>query len=60
VHKFVCRGTIEERIDALIAGKRALAGDVLGGDGSKLLTEMSNAELMAFVALDIRAARGDS
>ncbi len=26
VHKLVCRGTVEEKIDALIASKRALAG----------------------------------
>jgi len=25
VHKFVCRGTVEERIDELIAGKQKLA-----------------------------------
>ena len=33
VHKFVCRGTIEETIDALIAEKTALADDVLEGGG---------------------------
>ncbi len=30
VHKFVCRGTLEERIDELITSKRALAA---GGPG---------------------------
>ena len=61
VHKFVCRGTIEERIDALIAQKRALADSVLGADGGaeKLLTEMSNDELLRFVALDLKAVGGD-
>ena len=29
VHKFVCRGTVEERIDALIESKRQLAGELL-------------------------------
>ena len=58
VHKFVCRGTVEERIDALIASKRALADDALGGGGEALLTEMSDAELMAMVALDLDAALG--
>ena len=34
VHKLVCRGTVEERIDALIEAKKALARDVLeGGSG---------------------------
>ena len=32
VHKFITRGTVEERIDAMIADKRQLAEDVLGGD----------------------------
>jgi non-specific serine/threonine protein kinase len=58
VHKFVCRGTIEERIDALIGEKKALAESVLGPDGGaeNLLTEMSNDELLRFVALDLKAA----
>ncbi|MDO8541496.1 MAG: DEAD/DEAH box helicase [Opitutaceae bacterium] len=62
VHKFVCRGTIEERIDALIAQKQALADSVLGADGGaeKLLTEMSNDELLRFVALDLKAVGGDA
>ena len=57
VHKFVCRGTLEERIDELIESKKQLADDVLGGDGAgKLLTEMSNHDLMRFVSLDISRA----
>ncbi|MFY9343703.1 MAG: DEAD/DEAH box helicase [Planctomycetota bacterium] len=59
VHKFVCHGTVEERIDALIEGKRELAGGVLGTDGGKMLTEMSDAELLRFVALDVHRATGD-
>ena len=31
VHKFVCRGTVEERIDALIESKRGLARELLDG-----------------------------
>jgi superfamily II DNA or RNA helicase len=54
VHKFVCEGTIEERIDDMIDDKIALARDVLDGGGAeKLLTEMSNKELLKFVSLDI-------
>ncbi len=61
VHKFVCRGTIEERIDALIRDKKALADSVLGAEGSAdtLLTEMSNDELLRFVALDLKMASGE-
>jgi non-specific serine/threonine protein kinase len=55
VHKFVCRGTVEERIDALIAQKTDLARDVVEG-GERLLTEMKNDELLEFVALDIHKA----
>ena len=55
VHKFTCRGTLEERIQDVIAGKSALAEDVLGEGGERLLTEMNNSELLRFVALDINA-----
>jgi superfamily II DNA or RNA helicase len=56
VHKFVCRGTIEERIDAVIEDKKSLSAELLEGGGEKLLTEMSNNELLRFVALDLSRA----
>jgi non-specific serine/threonine protein kinase len=59
VHKFTCRGTLEERIHEVIAGKSALAEDVLGEGGERLLTEMNNSELLRFVALDINATTED-
>ena len=59
VHKFTCRGTLEERIDEVITKKRTLAEEVLGEGGERLLTEMSNAELLRFVALDIKATTAD-
>jgi non-specific serine/threonine protein kinase len=55
VHKFVCRGTVEERIDALIAEKTDLARNVVAG-GERMLTEMGNEELLKFVALDVHKA----
>jgi non-specific serine/threonine protein kinase len=55
VHKFTCRGTLEERIHEVIAGKSALAEDILGEGAERLLTEMNNSELLRFVALDISA-----
>jgi non-specific serine/threonine protein kinase len=55
VHKFVCRGTVEERIDALIADKTGLVRDVVEG-GEQLLTEMDNDQLLKFVALDVHKA----
>ena len=58
VHKFVCRGTVEERIDQMIDQKKQLSGDFLegGGGGEMLLTEMKDAELLRLVALDLNAA----
>jgi non-specific serine/threonine protein kinase len=57
VHKFACRGTVEERIDALLASKSNLAEEVLGRDpGERLLTEMEDQELLRFVALDLTRA----
>ena len=56
VHKFVCRGTIEEKIDHLISDKSALADSVLNADGAKMLTEMNDEELLEFVALDVSSA----
>lgn len=56
VHKFVCRGTLEERIDKLIAEKRAMADAVLAEGGEAALTEMKDDELLKFVALDLRTA----
>jgi non-specific serine/threonine protein kinase len=56
VHKFVCRGTVEEKIDALIEEKTRLAADLLEGGAEKMLTEMSNAELIRFVSLDVERA----
>jgi non-specific serine/threonine protein kinase len=55
VHKFVCRGTVEERIDALIEQKSGLMRDVVEG-GERLLTEMPDDELLDFVALDVNKA----
>jgi non-specific serine/threonine protein kinase len=60
VHKLVCRGTVEERIDELIAGKRSLSGEVLGSGGEALLTELSNEALMRMVSLDLGAALRES
>jgi len=54
VHKFVCSGTIEEKIDALINEKMSLANDLLEGDSGTLLTEMSDTELLDLVSLDVQ------
>ncbi len=53
VHKFVCRGTVEEKIDTLISEKIGLSKDLLEEGAERVLTEMDNTELLRFVALDI-------
>jgi non-specific serine/threonine protein kinase len=59
VHKFLCRGTVEEKIDRLIDAKRQLSQDLLEGGAELLLTELDDAELMRLVSLDLRAATSE-
>jgi SNF2 family DNA or RNA helicase len=54
VHKFVCLGTLEERIDMLIESKRALAENVVGA-GEAWLTELSTDQLREIVSLRAEA-----
>ncbi|MBF0388007.1 MAG: DEAD/DEAH box helicase [Candidatus Omnitrophica bacterium] len=56
VHKFICRGTLEEKIDMLITSKLVMATEILEGADSVVLTELSNSELLKVVSLDIRSA----
>jgi non-specific serine/threonine protein kinase len=56
VHKFVSRGTVEEKIDRLIDSKRQLSQDLLEVGGEMLLTEMKDDELLKLVALDLHTA----
>ncbi len=60
VHKFVCRGTVEDKIDQMIEAKRQLAGDFLGGGAEAILTEMKNDELLQLVRLDLATAMRES
>jgi len=50
VRKFVCVGTVEERIDAMIEEKKALA-DAIVGTGESWLTELSVADLREVISL---------
>jgi SNF2 family DNA or RNA helicase len=56
VHKFVCRGTVEEKIDALIESKQDLARQILEGTDEVKLTELDDDQLLRLVAIDIRTA----
>ncbi len=50
VHKFVCAGTLEEKIDAMIEGKKEVAERVVG-TGEGWLTELTTAQLMDLMTL---------
>jgi SNF2 family DNA or RNA helicase len=56
VHKFVCRGTVEEKIDELIESKSRLSRELLEGGADLLLTELNDDELLKLVALDLNKA----
>lgn len=58
VHKFVCQGTMEERVDQLIEEKKTLASELLGRESGAdaLLTEMDDDALLRFVSLDLHSA----
>jgi non-specific serine/threonine protein kinase len=60
VHKFVCPGTIEEKVDALLRKKGALSEDILstGAGAEKLLMEMDNEALLSLVSLDLQSIEG--
>lgn len=59
VHKFVCRGTIEEKIDRLIEAKRGLSDDLLVGGLEIRVTELMDDELLQVVSLDLSATMKD-
>jgi superfamily II DNA or RNA helicase len=54
VHKFVCRGTVEQKIDELIESKKAMSEELLEGGAELNLTELKDDELLKLVMLDLR------
>jgi len=61
VHKFVCQGTVEAKIDKMIESKKVISDELLSGSGQGEinLTEMRDDELLRLVSLDLRAAMRD-
>ena len=59
VHKLVCRGTVEEKIDLLLESKQGVSDELLSGGSEINLTEMKDEELLGLVALDLNAAMKD-
>ncbi len=53
VHKFLTKGTIEEKIDKMLAAKAKLSNEVVAASGENWLTEMSNEELFELFTLQI-------
>jgi len=56
VHKFITRGTLEEKIDRMIADKQSTADQILAGGAEKSLTELNNDELLDLIRLDLSHA----
>lgn len=52
VYKLISSGTIEEKIDTMIAVKSKLAQDVIGAGGETWITELNNKELMNMFRLE--------
>ncbi len=57
VHKFVTQGTLEERIDEMIAQKQKLADEILSGESEVNLTELTDDEIMELVQLDVNRSK---
>jgi SNF2 family DNA or RNA helicase len=56
VRKFICTGTLEEKIDAMIERKKALASSVVG-TGEDWITDLSTDQLRDLFALDPATVR---
>lgn len=60
VHKFICQGTVEEKIDDLLNSKKDLSDELLTQGKETNLTELSNDELLNMVTLDIHRVLGEN
>ncbi|HZI07754.1 MAG TPA: DEAD/DEAH box helicase, partial [Archangium sp.] len=57
VHKLLCAGTLEEKVDQLLEHKRGLASRIVG-TGEQWLTQLGNAELRELFSLSSDTALG--
>jgi SNF2 family DNA or RNA helicase len=57
VHKFLCAGTIEERVNQMLEAKRDLAARIVG-QGEQWITEMNNEQLRELFSLAPNAVIG--
>jgi len=51
VHPFVCLGTLEARIDAMLESKKSLSQEVIHLEGEEALLALSDEELLAWMKL---------
>ncbi|MEA3423480.1 MAG: DEAD/DEAH box helicase [Bacillota bacterium] len=52
VHKFITKGTIEEKIDDMIEEKMSLSNDIIASGGENWITEMDNEKLFEIFSLE--------
>lgn len=53
VHKFITRGTIEEKIDTMLEQKSKLSDEIIASSGEKWITELGTRELMNLFKLSL-------
>ncbi|MFZ3046550.1 MAG: DEAD/DEAH box helicase [Desulfatirhabdiaceae bacterium] len=53
VHPFVCKGTVEERIDEMIEKKKELSDNLLASGGEAWITELSDQEIRNLFTLTL-------
>ncbi len=53
VHKFLTKGTVEEKIDLMLTRKAELSNEVVAATGENWITEMSNDELLELFTLKL-------
>jgi len=51
VHKFLTKGTVEEKIDEMLTAKSRLSDEVVASSGESWITEMNNDELFDLFTL---------
>ncbi len=53
IHKFITKGTVEEKIDKMIADKVDLAESIVAASGENWITEMDNHQLVDLFTLNL-------
>ncbi len=53
VHKFLCPGTLEEKIDLILQGKTELAGEIIQSDNGNWMSKMDNKSLLEVFSLNL-------